>query len=89
MLAWAYYGTRAWTYVFGEGRGKEYAFSLIFCVFIVIGAAVKLEAILDFADALIFVMAIPNLIGLYILAPEIKRDLKAYFDDVAEMERST
>ncbi|MEL7283830.1 MAG: alanine/glycine:cation symporter family protein [Pseudomonadota bacterium] len=88
MLAWAYYGTRAWTYVFGEGRGKEYAFSLIFCAFIVIGAAVKLEAILDFADALIFVMAIPNLIGLYILAPEIKRDLKAYFADLDEMERS-
>lgn len=81
MLAWAYYGTKAWTYVFGEGRSKEFAFSLIFCVFIVIGAAVKLEAILDFADALIFVMAIPNLIGLYILAPEIRRDLKQYFED--------
>ena len=82
MLAWAYYGTKAWTYVFGEGRGKEYAFSLIFCVFIVIGAAVKLEAILDFADALIFVMAIPNLVGLYILAPEIKRDLEVYFAEL-------
>lgn len=87
MLAWAYYGTKAWTYVFGEGRGREYAFSLIFCVFIVIGAAVKLEAILDFADALIFVMAIPNLVGLYILAPEIKRDLAAYFAEV-EGEKS-
>lgn len=81
MLAWAYYGTKAWTFVFGEGRRKEFAFSMIFCVFIIIGAAVKLEAILDFADALIFVMAIPNLIGLYILAPEIKRDLKRYFED--------
>lgn len=82
MLAWAYYGTKAWTYVFGEGRSKEYAFSVIFCLFIVLGAAVKLEAILDFADALIFVMAIPNLIGLYILAPEIKRDLEAYFSEL-------
>ncbi|MEM6557759.1 MAG: alanine/glycine:cation symporter family protein, partial [Pseudomonadota bacterium] len=87
MLAWAYYGTKAWTYVFGEGRRKEFVFSMIFCVFIVIGAAVKLEAILDFADALIFVMAIPNLIGLYILAPEIKRDLKAYFEEVDAAER--
>ena len=87
MLAWAYYGTKAWTYVFGEGRSKEFVFSIIFCVFIVIGAAVKLEAILDFADALIFVMAIPNLIGLYILAPEIKRDLKAYFEEVDEAEK--
>ena len=79
MLAWAYYGTKGWTYMFGEGKGKELTFSLIFCVFIVIGASVQLSAILDFADALIFVMAIPNLIGLYILAPEVKRDLKAYW----------
>jgi len=79
MLAWAYYGTKGWTYIFGEGKGKELIFSLIFCLFIVIGASVQLSAILDFADALIFVMAIPNLIGLYILAPEIKRDLAAYW----------
>lgn len=80
MLTWAYYGIKGWTYVVGEGRGKEMVFSAIFCVFIVIGASVKLSAILDFADALIFVMAIPNLIGLYILAPEIKHDLKVYWD---------
>lgn len=79
MLAWAYYGTKGWTYIFGEGKGKELTFSLIFCLFIVIGASVQLSAILDFADALIFVMAIPNLIGLYILAPEVKRDLADYW----------
>ena len=77
--AWAYYGTKGWTYIFGEGKGKELVFSLIFCFFIVVGASVQLSAILDFADALIFVMAIPNLIGLYILAPEIKRDLAQYW----------
>ncbi|MDB2438949.1 alanine:cation symporter family protein [Hellea sp.] len=82
MLAWAYYGTKGWTYIFGEGKGKELTFSLIFCLFIVIGASVQLSAILDFADALIFVMAIPNLIGLYILAPEVKRDLAAYWRNI-------
>ena len=80
MLTWAYYGTKGWTYVFGEGRAKEMVFSAIFCLFIIIGASVQLSAILDFADALIYVMAIPNLIGLYILAPEIKQDLKVYWD---------
>ncbi len=79
MLAWAYYGIKGWTYLLGEGKAKEGVFSLIFCVFIVIGASVQLSAILDLADALIFVMAIPNLIGLYILAPEIKADLTAYW----------
>lgn len=89
MLAWAYYGTKAWTYVFGESRGKEFTFSMIFCVFIVIGAAVQLEAILGIADALIFIMAIPNLVGLYILAPEIKRDLKAYFEEIDQLKAAT
>ena len=86
MLAWAYYGAKGWTYVFGEGKGKELVFSLIFCIFIVIGSSVKLDAILDFADALIFVMAIPNLIGLYIMVPEVKRDLKEYWQEIAGLK---
>lgn len=79
MLAWAYYGTKGWTYLVGESAGRRLIFSLIFCVFIVIGASIQLSAILDFADALIFVMAIPNLIGLYVMAPEIKADLQQYW----------
>lgn len=78
MIAWAYYGLKGWTYLLGEGRAIETAFKVIFCGFIVLGASVKLSAILDFADALIFVMAFPNLLGLYILAPTVKADLKAY-----------
>ena len=62
----------------GEARPAQYTFSVIFCIFIVIGAAVQLDAILQISDALIFIMAIPNLIGLYIMAPEVKRDLGDY-----------
>lgn len=79
MIAWAYYGTKGWTYLFGEGRAKEHVFSLIFCIFIVIGSSVQLSAILDLADALVFVMALPNLVGLFIMAPEVKKDLQAYW----------
>jgi AGCS family alanine or glycine:cation symporter len=82
MLAWAYYGTKGWTYVFGEGKVKEITFHFIFCTFIIIGSSIQLSAVLDFADALIFVMAIPNLLGLYILAPEVKQDLKRYWNDM-------
>lgn len=78
MLAWAYYGTKGWTYLFGEKRSMTVLFSVIFCVFIVIGSSIQLGAILDFADALIYVMALPNILGLYIMAPEIKKDLKDY-----------
>lgn len=78
MIAWAYYGQKGWRYLVGDERWKEHIFGVIFCAFIVLGASIQLEAVLDFADALIFVMAIPNLIGLYVLAPEIKADLQAY-----------
>lgn len=78
MLAWAYYGTRGWTFLFGKNKAMELGFSLIFCTFIVVGASVNLKAVLDFSDALIFVVAIPNILGLYLLAPEVKRDLNAY-----------
>ena len=39
---------------------------------------VQLDAVLDFSDAMIFVVALPNIIGLYLLAPVVKRELKSY-----------
>jgi AGCS family alanine or glycine:cation symporter len=44
----------------------------------VIGCMVQLSAVLDFSDAMIFVIAIPNLIALYLFAPEVKRDINDY-----------
>ncbi len=44
----------------------------------VIGASANLENVILFSDAMIFAMAIPNVIGMYLLAPEIRRDLRAY-----------
>lgn len=79
MIAWAYYGQRGWIYLFGRGSWTLQIFNVIFCAFIIIGATIQLSAVLDFADALIYVMALPNILGLYIMAPEIKRDLEAYW----------
>jgi AGCS family alanine or glycine:cation symporter len=39
---------------------------------------IQLDAVLNFSDALVFVIALPNILGLYILAPIIKRELKSY-----------
>ena len=79
MIAWAYYGMKGWTYLFGEGKQHVIIFNGIFCLCIVIGASVTLGAILDLADALIYVMALPNMLGLVIMAPEIKADLQDYW----------
>jgi len=38
----------------------------------------QLTAVLDFSDALVFLVALPNIIGLYILAPIVKKELVGY-----------
>lgn len=78
MISWSYYGLKAWTYLFGEGDTKELVFKVIFCVFVVIGAAANLGPVIDFSDAAIFAMAVVNIIGLYFLMPVVKKELHSY-----------
>ncbi len=82
MIAWAYYGLKGFTYLLGENRLASGAFKLVFCVFVAIGCSVQLGAILDFSDAMIFLICIPNIIGLYLLAPVVRRELRAYNKEV-------
>lgn len=78
MLSWSYYGLKGWTYLLGESKIMEIVFKIFFCIFVALGCMINLDAVLDFSDALIFVIALPNILGLYILAPIIKRELIDY-----------
>lgn len=78
MISWSYYGLKAWTYLFGESKKTELTFKLLFCIFVVIGAAANLGPVIDFSDAAIFSMAVVNIIGLYFLMPVVKVELKSY-----------
>lgn len=78
MISWSYYGLKAWTYLFGEGKTIELIFKIIFCVFVVIGATIQFGAVIDFSDAAIFAMSIFNIIGLYFLMPVVKKELKSF-----------
>ncbi len=80
IIGWYYIGMKGFAYIFGERRIVEHVYQFIFCVFIVIGAASTLDNIITFTDASILAMAVPNLIGLYLLAPELKRDLREYIE---------
>ncbi|MCB1616778.1 MAG: alanine:cation symporter family protein [Pseudomonadales bacterium] len=79
MLSWSYYGSQSWAYIFGFSKPAEISFKLFFCCFIVIGSMVKLGNVVDFSDSMIFSMSIANLIGLYLLAPVLKRELNSYW----------
>ncbi|MEX2518289.1 MAG: alanine/glycine:cation symporter family protein [Paracoccaceae bacterium] len=78
MISWSYYGLKAWTYLFGEGKTTELIFKVIFCIFVVIGAAASLGPVIDFSDAAIFAMAVVNITALYVLMPVVKREVSSY-----------
>lgn len=78
IITWFYYALKCLTYLFGEHDWLDLGFKIVFCVFTVIGCASSLENVISFTDAMMLSMAIPNVIGLYFFAPEIKRDLKKY-----------
>lgn len=78
MISWGYYGLKAFTYLAGQHRLADMGFKLFYCSFIVLGSSVQLGALVDLSDALVFVVAIPNVLGLYFLAPVVKREMLSY-----------
>ncbi|WP_046756979.1 alanine/glycine:cation symporter family protein [Kordia jejudonensis] len=89
MISWSYYGHQAWSYLFGRSKKAEYIYKTIFCMFVVIGAAASLQAVVDFADAMVFSMLVPNMIGLFILAPKVKEELKRYKEAIRTKKATT
>ena len=80
-LAWSYYGLKGWTFLFGEGRLRAIVFQMIFCAFIALGCMLELRAVLDFSDAMTFMIALPNILTLYLFAPMVRREVNQYIAD--------
>ena len=78
IISWSYYGLKAFTYLAGRHWLVDMGFKFFYCSFIVLGSSIQLDALIDVSDALVFVVAIPNLLGLYFLAPVIKREMLSY-----------
>lgn len=85
MIAFSYTVCKGLTFLTGENDKVEMGFKIFYCLCVVVGAAVPLESAIAFTDAMFLSMCFPNIIGLYILAPEIKRDTKAY---IAKLKQS-
>ena len=83
MLSWSYYGLKSWTFLLGETKRSEISFKTIFCAFVIIGSALSLTQVVNIADALIFLMAFVNLIGIFVFLPEVKQELQSYMKRIA------
>ncbi len=82
MISWSYYGLQSWKYLFGRGAMADLAYKILFCIFIVIGAAANMGSIWAFSDAMIFAMVFPNMIGLFLLYPVVKKQLARYLEAI-------
>ena len=78
ILSWAYYGQKAWTFLVGEGNKRVKFYQIVFCIFIIIGSSMNIKSVIDFTDATYLVMAAPNLLAVFVLIKDIKRELIDY-----------
>jgi AGCS family alanine or glycine:cation symporter len=88
MISWSYYGMQGWVYLFGKGKITDLVYKLLFLMFVVVGASISLGAVIDFSDAMIFAMVVPNIIGVVILSPVIKKELVKYMSAISKKEEA-
>jgi len=73
-----YYGEKSIEYIFGEKAVVPYR--VVYCLFVAVGAVIKLELVWLMADVMNALMAIPNLIGLLGLAGKVVVETRRYFE---------
>ena len=86
MISWSYYGLKSVTFLFGDAKWIEYTYKFIFCLVVVIGASMNLGAVVGFSDAMIFAMCFPNVFGMIILSPGIRKDLFSFLERIKSGE---
>ncbi|MDZ4742656.1 MAG: sodium:alanine symporter family protein [Verrucomicrobiota bacterium] len=77
ILGWAYYGEKAVEYLVGLKAIKFYRILWVLAVFI--GCVWKSDAVWNFSDMMNGLMAIPNLIAMFLLSGVIASETRRYF----------
>ena len=78
ILGWSYYGERCWQYLFSENSLLVYR--ALWVLAALAFANVKVAFVWNLSDTLNGLMAVPNLIGLLLLAPMVFKVTREYFD---------
>lgn len=77
IISWSYYGEKAWETLFGASSTFVYKILAVIAVFV--GTIVNLGSVLDFSDMMILGMAFPNILGVVLLSPKVRKDLQEYW----------
>ena len=79
VLAWGYYGEQAWTWLFTGSKGSRFAYRAFLCAVLAVAPVFKRDQVTSIVDSLTFAGAIPNLIAVYLLLPELRAELADYW----------
>jgi alanine or glycine:cation symporter, AGCS family len=72
LIGWAYYGEKAFAFLFGNRSTRAYR--IVFCLCVFLGAVAELDLVWNIADAMNGLMALPNLIGLIALSRVVQKE---------------
>ena len=81
ILGWGLYGTRCLEFLFGSKVNKP--FMIIYSLVAIVGATIDLGLLWGIADTFNGLMAIPNLVGLFLLSPVVFKLIKEYFQKIS------
>lgn len=76
ILGWAYYGEKCVEYLFGMKIVPYYR--MLYAVLVIPGAILNLKIVWGLANLMNGLMAFPNLIGLFLLAPVVIKETKLF-----------
>ena len=79
-FGWGLYGTRCLEFLFGSKVNKP--FMIAYSLVAIVGATMDLGLLWGIADTFNGLMAIPNLVGLFLLSPIVFKLIKEYFAKV-------
>lgn len=78
MITWGFYGETCSEYLFGERAALP--FKIAYASMILVGTySMELQPVIDWADGMLGLMMVPNMIGTLLLAPHVVRASRKYF----------
>ncbi len=88
ILSWSLYGVRCCGFLFKDSKVATTIYKIVFVLFVIMGATLSLADAWNIADILNALMAIPNLIALLFLSPEIVKLVKEFLADLKEKKKA-
>lgn len=79
LVAWGFYGLQAWGYLFGNGPRTQLVYKILYVALLPLGSVLDLGRVVEIVDSSFFLMAIPNIIALFLCAGELRRDVRDYW----------